>query len=430
MTLPQINETTSTDLFAVELEFTEIYQQHLDDDPAIREAHCLNFLMPHLFDPPRPADCFVGRTHYLPVGFGLEDAAGGPIYYCNTEKILPLLDSLPPERRKKVQAMIQFWDEHATIHGHLIRRLPSETLTATSNHIAEMMGRVAGTLLDFEKLVKLGIPGLRAEIENGRKQNGDLPLYTALDMALDLLINIIHMYRSQTEGEIAATLDKIAVHAPETFREAIQLFWLYALISGTVNYGRMDVFLGDFYTADVDSGRITEVEALELTQSLWQLIADRKTTFNGRVFIGGRGRLNEANADRFALLAMEATRTVIEIEPQLTLRFYEGMNPALMAKALDVIGEGRTFPMLYNDDVNIPAVEHAFQVSRADAEQYLPYGCGEYCIDHASVGSPNCSLNMLKALEAVLHHGRDMQKNEVIGLDPASFQPASCPLAR
>jgi len=38
-------------------------------------------------------------------------------------------------------------------------------------------------------------------------------------------------------------------------------------------------------------------------------------------------RPNETNADRFALLAMEASRTVKEIEPQLSLRIYNGMNP-------------------------------------------------------------------------------------------------------
>ena len=149
------------------------------------------------------------------------------------------------------------------------------------------------------------------------------------------------------------------------------------------------------------------------------MIADRKTIFNGRVFIGGRGRLDEPTADRFALLAMEATRTVIEIEPQLTLRFYKGMNPALMAKALDMLGEGRTFPMLFNDDVNIPAVEKGFGVPAVHAEQYLPYGCGEYCLDHLSFGSPNCSLNLLKALEAVLHHGVDVLTGEQVGLDPS-----------
>ena len=320
--------------------------------------------------------------------------------------------------------MLAFWKREATIDGHLIQRLPPDVLAATSNHVAEMGGRLAGSLLDFEKLTRIGLPGLRAEIAAGRRRNGDLPLYTAMDMALDLLVDVIHAYADQTAGEISAMLRTIATRAPETLREAAQLTWLYALISGAVNYGRMDVYLGDFYAADVDSGRLSEADALALMQSLWRLIAARKTVFNGRVFIGGRGRPNEANADRFALLAMEATRTVIEIEPQLTLRFYNGMNPALMSKALDVLAEGRTFPMLFNDDVNVPAVEQAFKVSRADAEQYLPYGCGEYCIDHASVGSPNCSLNMLKALEVVLHDGKDIQTGEIIGLSGAAGSAA------
>ncbi len=410
--------SAGAEAFALELAFTETYRRHQHDDPALREAHGLRTLMPPLFAAPEPGDLFVGRMHFLPVGFGLEAAAGGPIYYCQAERIRPQLDTLAPAQRARVQAMLDFWETEATIDGQLVRRLPPEVLKATSNHMAEMGGRLAGTLLDFEKLVQGGLPGLRAEIAAGRAQHGDRPLYAAMEMALDLLVDVIHAYAARTDGEIAATLKAIAGRAPETLREAAQLAWLYALISGTVNYGRMDVYLGSFYAAEVDSGRLTEAEALALMQSLWRLIAARQTVFNGRVFIGGRGRPNEAQADRFALLAMEATRTVIEIEPQLTLRFYAGMNPALMAKALDVLGEGRTFPMLFNDDVNVPAVQNGFRVGRAEAEQYLPYGCGEYCLDHISFGSPNCSLNMLKAVEAVLHRGRDMQTGEQIGLDP------------
>ena len=60
---------------------------------------------------------------------------------------------------------------------------------------------------------------------------------------------------------------------------------------------------------------------------------------------------------------MEATRTVVETEPQLTLRLYRGMNPALKQKALDVLAEGRTYPMLYNDDVNVPAVQKVFHTA-------------------------------------------------------------------
>ncbi|HTX90107.1 MAG TPA: pyruvate formate lyase family protein [Anaerolineales bacterium] len=426
------NPRIHSEKYSVELAFTETYRRHIHDHPAIREARCLQSLMPHLFDPIRPGDLFAGRTHYLPIGFGLEDAAGGPVYYCYEDRIRPELEGLSEKELEPILGMLDFWKTESTIAGKLVSRLPEETRKATTNHIAEMMGRLSGTLLDYEKLTRIGLPGLRAEIAAGRKTNGDLPLYAGMDTAIDLLTEVIQSYASQAcelavsaknEADLkdnfglAAALEAIAIRPPETLREAAQLIWLFTMISGTVNYGRMDVYLGGFYCADVDSGRLTEAEALRLMQSLWQLIADRKTVFNGRVFIGGRGRPDETRADRFALLAMEATRTVIEIEPQLTLRFYEGMNPALMAKALDMLGEGRTFPMLFNDDVNIPAVRNGFGIPLAYAEQYLPYGCGEYCLDHLSFGSPNCSLNLLKALEAVLHHGVDVLTGEKIGLD-------------
>ena len=116
--------------FALELEFTETYRRHLDDDPAIREAYCLRMLMPHLFDPPQAGDCFVGRIHYLPVGFGLELAAGGSIYYCQAEEVRKGLDSLevwerehPEGYLRQVQAMLKFWETESTIDGHLVRAL-------------------------------------------------------------------------------------------------------------------------------------------------------------------------------------------------------------------------------------------------------------------------------------------------------------------
>jgi pyruvate-formate lyase len=77
-----------------------------------------------------------------------------------------------------------------------------------------------------------------------------------------------------------------------------------------------------------------------------------------------------------------------------------------MKKALDVLGEGRTFPILYNDDVNVPAVMNAFRVHETEAAHYQPYGCGEYGLDHIAFGSPNSSFNILAALDATLRGGR------------------------
>jgi pyruvate-formate lyase len=68
---------------------------------------------------------------------------------------------------------------------------------------------------------------------------------------------------------------------------------------------------------------------------------------------------------------MEATHRTHFPNPQVVLRLYSGMNPALFEKALDVLGQGFPLPLLMNDDVNVPAMQAAYSCSREEAEQYI-----------------------------------------------------------
>ena len=56
----------------------------------------------------------------------------------------------------------------------------------------------------------------------------------------------------------------LRVAKPRTLREAMQLMWLYALISGTINYGRMDVLFGDYLAKDLEEQRLTMEQGQEL----------------------------------------------------------------------------------------------------------------------------------------------------------------------
>ncbi|MGE5676072.1 MAG: pyruvate formate lyase family protein [Mycobacterium leprae] len=426
--------------FATELRFTETYRRYQHEHPAIREAMCLRAQFPAILRPMEADDLFAGRIDYASVGFSPQD--GGMAYYCmfgNLERALQD-GSLTGVERAQVADMLDFWRQEATerkvqarFTPQMQRWLPAggwDQYPSVVYHIYRMLGGY----LDFDKLVQLGLPGLQNEIRERMSACLDadaVMLYDAMLMSLDLVGEVCLWYADQAEGQAAvageerraelkataAALRRISHAKPETMREAAQLAWIYVVMTGHRNFGRMDVYLGDFYVADVESGRITEAEALALVQSLWRLIRCRKLIFDGRVIVGGKGRRNPENADRFALLAMEATRTVLETEPQLTLRWHKGMNPALMEKALTVIGEGRTYPIIYNDDVNVPAVAKSFDVSEAEAEHYMPYSCGEYVLDHRSYGSPNVVINLLKALEVTLRNGRDGRTGQVIGLD-------------
>lgn len=433
--------------FALELEFTEVYRRNHEAHPAIRETRCLRVLFPAILRPIQPADLLAGRIRYPLVGFSPEP--GGLGYYCREGDILRAMETLalPDSQSRDVRAMCAFWRTETTAHktraacpAWVNAVLASDNWTQDSG-MAFPLYRMAGVTLDFGKLLQLGIPGLRTSIHTRRAQEHDeakQALFSAMLSALDVLVVALQHYAGAARtlaahsadphaaaslSALAETLATLPDHAPRSFRDAVQLMWLYVMLSGTWNYGRMDTYLGPFLCRDLDAGTLSEPAALAILQSLWRLMKAYDNQYNNRVFIGGLGRSDEAAADRFALLALEASRTVLENQPQLSLRFYRGQNPTLFGKALTVLAEGRTFPMLYNDDVNVPAVAKAFNVPLEEAVEYTPFGCGEYALAHRSVGSPNGVINLTKCLEIALHNGRDPLTGQLLG--PATGAPQS-----
>ena len=397
--------------------FTETYKTHIGDDVSLREAYCIAVQSLYEFLPMQRGELLAGRKRVVPVGFSNEPLLGRSVsWFVDRARAMQALenDGASETEIEDAKAMLAFWEGQETrknlraAYPEDVKEALPEDIYWEHSEVAFPLYRVVGAYLDYDKLLRLGIGGLKTEIAS-YPQNA---FYHGCLIALDALSDVVRRYaenaREIGNGALADALRHIAADAPQTFLEAIQLAWLYSLISGVLNYGRMDDYLGGFLKRDLDAGRITEAEALDILCCLWRLVDERKTVFHGRIIIGGRGRKNEADANRFAMLAMEASRIVAEAEPQLSLRFYEGQDPALIQKALDVIGEGKIYPMLYNDDVNIPSVEKAFRVSHEEAEQYCFFGCGEYVINKKSIGSPNGVINLLKALEVTLYNGYDM----------------------
>jgi len=417
-----------------------------------KELMMLRFQFRNLLQPVKSGDLLTGRIQRPLIGFCPElRYQSGLGYVCQEDEIRKAMAqmSLKPARREQVMEALEFWRTEST-QARTRAACPAwvnETLSSDDRLLesgkAFCLYRMGGTQLDYGKLLELGLPGLRHEIESRQTATSDTEareLFGAMLGALDLLAESCRYYATQARGlaadcgdadltctlsRLAEMLESIIVRAPATLREAMQLMWLYVLMSGTWNYGRMDVYFGPFLSRDLENGVLTVPEALELVKALWRLMKDgNECQHNNRVYVGGKGRPDEASADRFALLAMEASRTVHLNQPQLSLRFYKGQNPMLMDKALEALGEGCTFPILYNDDVNIPAVMHAFRVSEAEAMEYVPFGCGEYVLNHRSVGTPSGTINLTKCLEIALNNGVDPVTGREIGLrtgDPETF---------
>lgn len=417
-----------------EIDFTRVYKdsKHKFSHPAQVELECLKAQYPAILHEIEENDLFAGRIDFGAVGLGIQHQTGGFGFFIDEAKIIHALENEPGNAiyREGLHELLTFWRSENTC-AQVMRGMPEDVREALPSDEwdrfplpATPILRMAGTYLDFDKLVQIGIPGLIEEIESHlireRTNSGDAVLFECMLGCLELLKDICHFYRNQalefmqmedqpqrvTElKRIAESLQYITNKKPGSFHEAIQLAWIYALITPEIELGRIDVYLGDWYAHDIDNGIISEVEALAMMQSFFRLIDHLDCETDGRVIIGGYGRRNKGNADRFCLVAIEACRTVKEALPQFTLRFGKETPPEVWLAAMNCIEEGRTYPLLYNDEALIPCIMKAYGVDRKRAESYVPLGCGEYEFDHYSFATPSGALNTLKILEIAMNGG-------------------------
>jgi pyruvate-formate lyase len=398
-------------------------------------------LFPALFRHVEPGDLIAGRLDFLPIGFGSVTSVGGVGHYCVFHKLRAFKETLATDdERARVDALYDYWQDHDVKALYCADVLTESTVGRFIDCSYPLMAtaRLSGMMLDYSKLVRVGVAGLVAEVESDeqnefRRACGDaLRLFQdVIDHEVELVGEALAEAEAAGDAARAAELalmrdDLLAVREepPATFHQALQLFWLYALVAGCINYGRMDVVLGPFLKADLDAGRITEGDAHRWLKSLWTMIENRRTTVNGRIIVGGKGRPDPEAADLFCRLALRVCRECRYVEPQFTLRFDSTTPADVMDAAYDCLGAGATYPTLYNDDVEVPAVEFAMRVGRETAEQYVPFGCTEFVIQGKSVGTPNTLINLLKILQMSLEGGVDpadgVDKSDGVPVAPLS----------
>ncbi len=404
--------------------YTKVHRESAGLSKEIREINCLNVLYPALFREIEEQDKFIGRIDTLPIGFGCVTSLGGVGHYCVFHELRQFQAQLVEESRKeRVKALYQYWLEHdlKTIY---CRDVLTETTVGRfidCDYPLIATARLSGMMLDYPKLLSLGIGGLKKLINGHLKEEPENNFYKAALKSLELFIkSAVHLQkmvlnkkekvsdkRKEELDTIYNSLEKIKNDPPETFHQALQLFWLYAMLAGVINYGRLDDYLGTYLEKDLREGRLSEEEAYGYILSLWTMIENRRTTVNGRVIVGGRGRKNPKAADVFLRIALKVAKNCRYVEPQFTLRVDKNTSEDIWEGALDALEAGATYPTLYNDDVNIPAVKYGMRIDEKTAEQYVPFGCTEFVIQGQSTGTPNVCINILKLFTIFLNGGVD-----------------------
>ena len=406
--------------------YTDTHRRHAGSSRARREAECLKVLFPTMFRSIEDQDLIAGRMDFLPIGFGTVTSVGGVGHYCVFAKLRAFQREIAPlgeAYADRVEALYRYWLDNDLKTIYCREVLTEDTIGRFIDTEYPMIAtaRLSGMMLDYPKLLENGVGGLKAMIQKKLDAQPDSEFYRASLDCLDIVTASADCLREKALAQMEAQsgqrrreLERIAdglawvrTEAPRTFHEALQLLWLYALLAGVINYGRLDDFLGPYLCRDLDAGQLTEDEAYRYVRSLWTMIENRRTTVNGRVIVGGRGRKHPKEADRFLHIAMKVCRDCRYVEPQFTLRLDDDTDETTWREALDALGDGATYPTLYNDAVNVPAVSWGMRVDEETAARYVPFGCTEFVLWGQSTGTPNICINLLKLLTIYMNEGVD-----------------------
>jgi formate C-acetyltransferase len=211
-----------------------------------------------------------------------------------------------------------------------------------------------------------------------------------------------------------------------TFWEALQTVWLILCVNqaeclGSANsIGRLDQYLYPYYAADVQAGRLTREQALELIEALF-LKCYRTFDFH-HTTLGGLTPSGSDGTNELSYLCLEAV-AALRTPRDIAVRIHKHTPRAFFRKAVAVAGIGLGRPDFWNDEVTVKALlKKGFPLE--DARDYAPIGCVEITIPGKCNSRTMChEINLAKALELALNNGRCALTGRQVGLEAAVSFP-------
>lgn len=195
--------------------------------------------------------------------------------------------------------------------------------------------------------------------------------------------------------KIAYVNARVPAHKPESYWEAIQsVFTVESLLPVEENQtgmsiGRVDQYMYEFYKNDIETGKMNNFEAFELSgcmlikmsEMMWITSEGGSKFFAGyqpfvNMCIGGVTRDGRDATNELTYLLMDAVRHVKVYQPSLACRIHNRSPHQYMRKIVDVIRSGMGFPACHFDDTHIKMML-AKGVSIEDARDYCLMGCVE-----------------------------------------------------
>lgn len=406
---------------------TESYRQTQDQPPVMRRAlalaHILDDMSIYIEDKTLLAGNQATKNCNAPVfpeytlGFVLDELDSfekrdGDVFY------------ITDEDKRRIRGIAPFW-ENNTLRDRGMALLPDEVSVFMETGLFGMEGKLnagdAHLAINHARMLR---EGLRGYEERARSAKAALDLtdpdsvdkyafYRAVLVVIDAVRRFSLRYsalavdlasresdparRAELE-RMGAICAKVPYEPASSFHEAMQAVWFSQVLlqiesnGHSLSFGRFDQYLYPYYKADLDGGRISEDEALELLCNLWiktltvQKIRSQAHTLSSagspmyqNVTIGGQTTDGRDAVNELSFLVLRSVAQTRLTQPNLTVRYHANIDRRFLDECVEVMRLGFGMPALNNDEVIIPSFI-SWGVSEEDAYDYSAIGCVECAV--------------------------------------------------
>ncbi len=236
--------------------------------------------------------------------------------------------------------------------------------------------------------------------------------------------------------QIAANCDVVPAHKPETFAQAIQMYWFVHLgVTTEINPwdalspGRLDQHLNPFYQKEIEQGTLTRDGAKELLECLWikfnnqpappkvGITLKESSTYTdfANLNTGGVKPDGSDGVNDVSYIILDVMDEMKLLQPSSNVQISKKTPHIFVKRACEISRKGWGQPAMYNTDAIIQELMRAGK-DIVDARE----GGASGCVETGAFGKEAYILtgyfNIPKVLELTLNNGFDKNSGKQLGL--------------
>lgn len=454
---------------------TESYRETESDPTVIRRAKAVANILAKLSISIEEDELIVGKSTSKRRGCLLTPEIQWEWYLKEIDKFSTRdYDRCAPiseEDKATMKEFLPYWKGRA-LYDKWVASVPPEAMKLHYNSLyITNSGCVSGVHLahhsiDYEKLLTLGLNGIKSEIMQARDTinltgTQDLEKYQFLSsmiITLEAAMSFASRYaalaenlaskeknptRKQELERIAINCRQVPANPAHNLYEALQSIWLVYIVLRNeglgpgIGFGRPDQYLYRFFKKDIDEGLISRDEAIELIALLLIKINDSALIMSSEfgeqlagfptlanITLGGVDKSGKSAVNDLSFLFLEAEKEVRFTIEEYVIRVNRNTPDAFLIKACEVARALKGKFKFISDDT---AIQQLLTDGKPVeyARSYAVVGCFTPSVPAYSYDTSAAMVNLPLMLELALNNGKSRLSGEQLGPrtgDPKKFK--------